>query len=102
MIDSGDGVTHVIPVYEGYTIGSAIKSVPIAGRDITKFVMELMREREKTIPSEDAMEGALPLYSDRIITSMTASPCILYQRLQVRLDEHFYAVHVVADMLRSV
>ena len=38
VIDSGDGVTHVIPVYEGYAIGSAIQSMPIAGRDITRFV----------------------------------------------------------------
>ena len=26
VIDSGDGVTHVIPVAEGYVIGSCIKS----------------------------------------------------------------------------
>lgn len=32
VIDSGDGVTHVIPVAEGYVIGSAIKHIPIAGR----------------------------------------------------------------------
>lgn len=45
VIDSGDGVTHVIPVAEGYVIGSSIKSIPIAGRDITYFVQNLMRER---------------------------------------------------------
>ncbi|GME91689.1 unnamed protein product [[Candida] boidinii] len=32
VIDSGDGVTHVIPVAEGYVIGSAIKNIPIADR----------------------------------------------------------------------
>jgi actin-related protein len=31
VIDSGDGVTHVIPVAEGYVIGSCIKHIPIAG-----------------------------------------------------------------------
>ncbi|CAH02543.1 Arp3 [Kluyveromyces lactis] len=45
VIDSGDGVTHVIPVAEGYVIGSAIKNIPIAGRDITLFIQSLLRER---------------------------------------------------------
>ena len=43
VVDSGDGVTHVIPVADGYVIGSNIKSIPIAGRDITQFVQQLMR-----------------------------------------------------------
>lgn len=45
VIDSGDGVTHVIPVAEGYVIGSAIKNIPIAGRDITYFIQSLLRDR---------------------------------------------------------
>lgn len=45
VVDSGDGVTHVIPVAEGYVIGSSIKSIPIAGRDITYFVQSLLRDR---------------------------------------------------------
>lgn len=45
VIDSGDGVTHVIPVAEGYVIGSAIKNIPIAGRDITGFIQTMLRER---------------------------------------------------------
>ena len=45
VIDSGEGVTHVIPVAEGYVIGSSIKSIPIAGRDITQFVQSLLRDR---------------------------------------------------------
>lgn len=45
VIDSGDGVTHVIPVAEGYVIGGSIKSIPIAGRDVTHFVQSLFRER---------------------------------------------------------
>lgn len=49
VIDSGDGVTHVIPVAEGYVIGSSIKSIPIAGRDITYFVQSLLRDRGEQI-----------------------------------------------------
>ncbi|KAF9061423.1 actin-related protein Arp3 [Rhodocollybia butyracea] len=60
VIDSGDGVTHVIPCAEGYVIGSAIKHIPIAGRDITQFVLNLMRERGETtaIPPEDQLRVA--------------------------------------------
>lgn len=45
VVDVGDGASHVVPVAEGYVIGSSIKSVPIAGRDVTLFVQQLMRVR---------------------------------------------------------
>ncbi|ODV80162.1 Actin/actin-like protein [Suhomyces tanzawaensis NRRL Y-17324] len=45
VIDSGDGVTHVIPVAEGYVIGTAIKNIPLAGRDITSFIQQVLRDR---------------------------------------------------------
>lgn len=60
VIDSGDGVTHVIPCAEGYVIGSAIKHIPIAGRDISQFVLNLMRERGEmaVVPPEDQLKVA--------------------------------------------
>jgi len=58
VIDSGDGVTHVIPVAEGYVIGSSIKHIPLAGRDITAFVQQLMRERNEPIPPAESLEIA--------------------------------------------
>ncbi|KAM5205520.1 actin-related protein 3B isoform 1-T1 [Hipposideros larvatus] len=36
VIDSGDGVTHAIPVAEGYVIGSCIKHIPIAGSSLSE------------------------------------------------------------------
>ncbi len=60
VIDSGDGVTHVIPCAEGYVIGSAIKHIPIAGRDITQFVLNLLRERGEmvNVPPEEHLKFA--------------------------------------------
>jgi len=58
VIDSGDGLTHVIPVAEGYVIGSSIKNIPIAGKDITSFVQGLLRDRETQIPPEETLEIA--------------------------------------------
>ena len=39
-------------------IGSCIKHIPIAGRDITYFIQQLLRERESGIPPEQSMETA--------------------------------------------
>ena len=58
VIDSGDGVTHVIPVADGYVIGSCIKHIPISGRDITYFIQNLLKERESGIPPEQSLETA--------------------------------------------
>lgn len=43
VVDSGDGCTHVIPVVDGFVIGSSIRSVPLAGRDVTQHVQQLLR-----------------------------------------------------------
>lgn len=59
VIDAGDGVTHIIPVVEGYAIASAIKHIPIAGRDVSHFLQQLLRDRGNTgIPPEDSLEVA--------------------------------------------
>jgi len=58
VIDSGDGVTHVIPVAEGYVIGSSIKSMPLAGRTVTQFVQQLMRDRNEKVPPAQSLEVA--------------------------------------------
>jgi actin-related protein 2 len=45
VLDSGDGVTHVIPVYQSYGLNHCIKRLDIAGRDVTKHLIELLRLR---------------------------------------------------------
>lgn len=43
VVDVGDGATHIVPVADGYVIGSSIKSIPIAGRDVTVFIQQLLQ-----------------------------------------------------------
>ncbi len=89
VVDSGDGVTHVIPVVcwlvlacvrapsfaklccrflpyqaEGYVIGSCIKHIPLAGRDMTDFIQKQLRERGEPIPPEDSLQVAKKVKED--------------------------------------
>jgi actin-related protein 3 len=56
VVDSGDGVTHVIPIADGFPIVGSIKHVPIAGRSITEYVMEQLKDRKEPIPAQDFKE----------------------------------------------
>lgn len=42
VVDSGDGVTHTVPVYEGFSIPHAVKKNYIAGRAITDYMSQIL------------------------------------------------------------
>ncbi|KAG8529476.1 Actin-like protein [Bacidia gigantensis] len=44
VLDAGDGVSHAVPVYEGFAMPSSIRRIDIAGRDVTEYLQLLLRK----------------------------------------------------------
>ncbi len=45
VVDSGDGVTHVVPVYESVVLNHLTRRLDVAGRDVTKQLINLLLRR---------------------------------------------------------
>ena len=78
VVDSGDGVTHTVPVFEGFSMPHAVEKMDIAGRELNNYCQRLLMEAGHNFVSSAEQE---------IVKAIKEAECYVAQSFDEELAE---------------
>ncbi|RUS20313.1 actin family, partial [Endogone sp. FLAS-F59071] len=89
VLDSGEGVTHAVPVYLGYSLQYAIQCFNVAGGDLSEYLGRILGERGRSLSSPAEREIARDIkeklcyvaldFDQEILTAGSSNPDVPYE-----------------------
>jgi len=53
VLDSGESISHVVPIFESYAIPHATIKIALGGCDLTNYLRKILKEREITFNNQN-------------------------------------------------
>lgn len=88
VLDAGDGVTHAVPVYEGFAMPHAIRRSDVAGRDVTDHLQRLLRRAGYHLHTSAERE---------IVRHIKETCCQLGRTAQAESESHRHVEYTLPD-----
>lgn len=73
VLDSGDGVSDVVPIYQGYPHRLAILCQKLAGRGVTEYLAKILTEQEIVRDMKEKLAYVALDYDQELETAKTSS-----------------------------
>jgi len=71
VLESGQGVTHAVPIFEGNSLPQSIRRLDLGGRDVTDYLVKLLAEQGHTFASVAERE---------VVRAMKETACFVAKR----------------------